>query len=42
MAEDDFCPQCGVSNGLHSGPDTCHLAEAKARLMERLFGKAHR
>lgn len=34
---DAFCDFCDVSMDLHGGPDTCHLAESKARLLEGAF-----
>lgn len=33
-----FCPHCGVSNDLHDGPDTCHIAEQKAQVIS-MFGR---
>jgi hypothetical protein len=32
-----FCPLCGVSLDLHDGPDTCHLAEMKADLLDQFM-----
>lgn len=34
MADDGFCPECGVTNDLHDGPDSCDSADAKARILE--------
>lgn len=39
-AEEEFCPHCGVTLDLHSGPDTCELADAKAWLLEMFGGLA--
>lgn len=37
MNDDDrFCPLCDVSLDLHDGPDTCHSAQMKADLLERV------
>jgi hypothetical protein len=43
MTAPQFCPDCGVTLDLHDGPDSCDLADAKARLLEEfsfIFGGA--
>lgn len=39
-----FCPFCEVSMALHDGPDSCDVAERKARLITNfnfLLGGGH-
>jgi hypothetical protein len=38
MSEDGFCNLCDVTLDLHDGPDSCHLAEGKADLLDMFFG----
>lgn len=35
--QQQFCVQCGVTNDLHDGPDSCARAESKAQMIE-MFG----
>lgn len=30
----EFCPWCEVTLDLHDGPDSCDVAERKARLLQ--------
>jgi hypothetical protein len=38
MTADPFCPLCGVHLDLHSGPDSCRTASAKADLLAAFAG----
>jgi hypothetical protein len=36
--EDAFCPDCGITLDLHSGPESCDRARHKAHVLE-MFGR---